>query len=75
MSQSDIQHILAMAIVAVAAWILAKRLWRQGLAFRSRPRRKPSTVKTPPAPPVSSPLIQLQIKPPVHLKRPPADDK
>lgn len=75
MSQSDIQHIVAMAIVAVAAWVIAKRLWRQGLAFRKRPRRKPTAVNKPPASPTSSPLIQVQIKPPVHLKRPPADDK
>lgn len=70
----DIQHAVAMAIVAVSAFSILRRLWRQGQAFRKRPRRKPVTAGKPSAPPASSPLIQLQVKPPVHLKRPPADD-
>jgi len=75
MPHSDIQHILAMAIVAAAAFAIFKRLWRQGQAFQSRPRRKPATGSKPSAPPAISPLIQLQLKPPAHLKRPPVDDK
>lgn len=72
MPHLDIQYVLAMAIVAVAAFAISRRLWRQALAFRRRPPRKAPTANKPPA---ASPLIQLQVKPPVHLKRPPADDK
>lgn len=75
MPHIDIQHILALAIVAVAAFYILKRLWRQALAFRSRPRRPASrTPPTQPAQPSSTPLIQLQTRPPAHLKRPPTDD-
>lgn len=76
MPPPDLQHILAMSIVAVAAFSVGRRLWRQAQGFRSRPRRRsPAAAKKPTAPPVPSPLIQLQVKPPVHLKRPPADDR
>jgi hypothetical protein len=75
MPHLDLQFILAMAIVAAAAFAILRRLWRQALAFRSRPRRKAAPADRPPAPPASSPLLQVQLKPPVHLKRPPADDQ
>lgn len=75
MPHTDIQHLVAMTIVAVAAFSILKRLWRQGQAFRSRPRRKSTAANKPSAPPASSPLIQLQLKPPAHLKRPPSDGK
>lgn len=72
----DWQQVAALAIVAVAAFIVLKRLWEQLLAFRSRPaRRKPSSstpVKAPP--PRPQPLVQIQLTPPRHMKRPSSDD-
>ncbi len=74
----DGQQIIALGIVAVAALAVGRRLWRQASAFRARPGRGdgggcdgcPSggASKTPAAPP----LMQIQTKPPVHLRRPPA---
>ena len=75
MPHLDLQHVVAMAIVAAAAFTILRRLWQQGQAFRKRPKRKAAANSRPSTPPAASPLIQLQVKPPVHLKRPPADDK
>ncbi len=76
MPHVDIQHILAMLIVAIAGFSVGRRLWRQAEGFRSRPRRRPPVAaKKPAVPPAPSPLIQLQLKPPAHLKRPHADDR
>lgn len=74
MPHLDVQHVLAMTIVSVAAYTILRRLWRQIQAFRSRPRRKAVSISKPAAPPAASPLIQLQVRPPLHLKRPPNDD-
>lgn len=78
----DGQQIVALGIVAVAAFAVARRLWGQAAAFRGRPGRAgnggsgcdgcPSggAAKTQTA---SSPLMQIQTKPSVHLRRPPAE--
>lgn len=82
----DIQQVLALSIVAVAAFFVGKCLWGQIMAFRSRPARRgsdeggcgscPSSGSSArAAKAASSPLIQLQAKPPAHLKRPSADGK
>lgn len=70
----DWQQWIAMAIVAAAAWSVGRRLWAQIAAFRTRPARRPVS-KSPPRPAPSRPetLMQIQLKPPLHLKRPPAD--
>ena len=76
----DGQQIIALGIVAVAAFAVGRRLWRQAAAFRDRPGRAggagrcdgcPSggASQTPAA---SAPLMQIQTKPPVHLRRPPS---
>ncbi|MBV9850757.1 MAG: hypothetical protein JO250_13875 [Armatimonadetes bacterium] len=69
----DWQTIIALSIVAVAAAAVARRLWAQVAAFRA-PRRRHSSPSARPMPPSSSPLIQVQLTPPAHLKRPPADE-
>jgi hypothetical protein len=72
----DWQQVAALAIVAVAAFFVLKRLWGQMMAFRSRPmRRKPSTTApAKPQPPRPQPLVQIQLTPPRHMKRPPSGD-
>ena len=71
---TDGQQIIALSIVAVAAAAVGRRLWAQVAAFRPPSRRtgQSAPAKRPAAPTASS-LIQIQRKPPVHLKRPPAD--
>lgn len=82
----DIQQVLALSIVAVAAFFVGRRIWGQVMAFRNRPTRRgpdeggcgscPSNQQSAgTAKAASSPLIQLQVKPPAHLKRPSADGK
>ncbi len=73
----DGQQIIALAIVAIAAFFVLKRMWGQLLAFRSRPmRRKPSsTAAVRPSPPRPETLVQIQLTPPRHMKRPSADEK
>ena len=82
MMHVDGQQVIALGIVAVAMFAVARRLWGQVVAFRSRPGRTgnggsgcdscPSAgaAKTRTT---SSPLMQIQTKPPVHLRRPPAE--
>ena len=67
----DWQTLTAFAIVAAAFWAVGRRLWGQFAAFRSRPPRR--RVSTAPAKPAETPLIQVQLKPPAHLKRPPSN--
>ncbi len=77
----DGQQIVALGIVAVAAFAVGRRLWGQAAAFRGRPGRTrnggsgcdgcPSSG-APKMQTTSSPLMQIQTKPPVHLRRPPA---
>ena len=78
----DGQQIIALGIVAVAASAIGRRLWGQAAAFRSRPGRGDgggcdgcpsagaSKSKAPAAP---APLMQIQTRPPLHLRRPPAE--
>ena len=68
------QQIIALGIVAVAAAAVGRRLWAQVAAFRA-PRRRAGPTAPAARPPASAPppLIQIQRKPPVHMKRPPAD--
>lgn len=78
---TDGQQIIALGIVAVAAVAVGRRLWGQVTAFRGKPGRGgaassgcegcPSSGAA--AKGASSPLIQIQAKPPVHLRRPPSE--
>jgi hypothetical protein len=73
----DWQQITALAIVAVAALAVGRRMWGQIAAFRNKPGKAsgggcegcPSSgvAKNIQAPP----LMQIQTRPPVHLRRPP----
>lgn len=71
----DWQQIAALAIVAVAAGFVFRRLWGQIMAFRSRPVRHKSSLspKAKAQPPRPQPLVQIQLSPPRHMKRPPSD--
>ena len=66
----------AWLIVTVAFWSVGRRLMGQILAFRSRPaRRRVGHCQANASPnPTVRPLIQIQVKPPAHLKRPPPWD-
>lgn len=72
----DGQQVAALAIVAVAAFFVLKRMWGQLLAFRARPaRRAPSKMAAAkPSAPRPQPLIQIQTIPPRHMKRPSQSD-
>ncbi len=74
----DWQQITAMAIVAAAASAVGRRIWSQIAAFRTKPGTSgggcdncPSsgTANAQSAP---APLMQIQTRPPVHLRRPSA---
>ena len=73
----DWQHWTALAIVAVAAWVVGRRLWVQIAAFRGRSARRktPGSPASRPAPARPETLLQIQLTPPRHMKRPPADEK
>ena len=70
----DGQQLVALGIVAVAAVAVGRRLGAQIAGVRT-PRRRPGKTAAGPRPaqPSSSPLIQVQLKPPAHMKRPPPD--
>jgi len=78
----DGQQIIALGIVAIAAFAVGRRLWGQIAAFRRRPGRTgsggggcdgcPSAGTAKPSA-TSSPLMQIQTKPPIHLRRPPSE--
>lgn len=71
---ADGQQIVALCVVAAAAVAVGRRLGAQIAAFRGPRRRAGKAGAAPHAvPPSSPPLIQVQLKPPVHLRRPPAD--
>ncbi len=74
MGHADGQQVIALGIVAAAAFAVGRRLWGQIAAFRA-PRHRTAAPRPhgKAAAPTSSPLIQIQRKPPAHLKRPPAD--
>jgi len=83
---SDGQQIIAMGIVAAAALAIGRRMWGQVAAFRTKPGRGgtaasgcdscPSNAQPAVKPRVtSSPLMQIQTKPPLHLRRPPSEGK
>ena len=74
----DWQQITALAIVAAAMGAVGRRIWSQIAAFRTKPGAAgggcdgcPSsgTAKVQAAP---TPLMQIQTRPPVHLRRPSA---
>ena len=71
----DGQTAAMFAIVAGAFYIVGRRLWGQIAAFRGRPTRHASERGAKKAAVRPPQLIQLQTRPPLHLKRPPADDK
>lgn len=74
LSGQTVQTVIALGIVAAAACAVGRRLWALIAAFgRPKHRAGKPGVNTRPAPPTSSPLIQIQRTPPAHLKRPPAD--
>ena len=74
----DWQQWAALGVVSLAALSVARRMWGQIAAFRNRPGKTgggcegcPSASVRPQ--PAASPLMQIQIKPPVHLRRPPTE--
>ena len=77
----DWQQITALAIVSLAALSVGRRMWGQVAAFRNRPGKSggacdgcPSGGSQSGSPKTaSSPLMQIQTKPPVHLRRPPSE--
>ena len=70
--QGDWQQVVTFGIVVAAAASVGRRLWGQVSAFRGRPRRRAGPAKPAAAPP--APLIQIQTRPPLHLRRPPGED-
>lgn len=73
----DWQQVTALAIVAAAMFAVGRRIWGQIAAFRTKPSKAlgkgcdgcPSgTAKS--AQSASTPLMQIQTRPPVHLRRP-----
>ena len=73
MMHVDGQQVIALGIVAAAFAVVGRRLWSQVAAFRA-PRRRRGSATPRPVPPAPGPLIQIQRRPPVHVKRPPADE-
>ncbi len=76
----DGQQIIALGIVAVAAASVGRRLWGQAAAFRRRPGRGDGggcdgcpSGGAPEAPAAPAPLMQIQARPPLHLRRPPTE--
>ncbi len=73
----DWQQITTLAIVAAASLAVGRRLWGQVAAFRAKPGKTsgggcdgcPSAgaAKAP------VPLLQISMRPPTHLRRPPAE--
>ncbi len=76
----DWQQIGALAIVAGAVLAVGRRLWEQIAAFRAKPgkpggsgcdgcasSRPAGETQAAPA------LMQIQMRPPAHLRRPPAE--
>lgn len=75
----DWQQIAALAIVVLAAFTLGRRLWGQIAAFRAKPGRSSGGCESCPGsgaaktgPAASPALMQIQIRPPAHLRRPPS---
>jgi len=75
----DWQQIGAMTVVAGAALAVGRRLWKQIAAFRAKPGKaggsgcdgcagNRASGTAPAAPPA---LMQIQTRPPAHLRRPP----
>jgi len=83
----DGQQIIALGIVAVAASAIGRRLWGQAAAFRRKPGRgdgggcdgcpsggaSKSGASKSKAPAAPAPLMQIQTRPPLHLRRPSAE--
>lgn len=70
----DWQQGAAFGIVALAALAVGRRMWGQIAAFGNRkPAKKSTRAAKKQAPPPAAPLIQIQTKPPAHLRRPPSD--
>lgn len=78
----DWQQIITLAIVAVAAYAVGRRLWSQIAAFRAKPGAFgggcAGCSSSGAAEPASghhaapTPLLQIQARPPAHLRRPPS---
>ncbi len=60
----DWQQIVALSLVALAGVAVARRMWAQIRAF-GRPKRRPPVSR----PPSETPLMQIQVRPPAHLRR------
>ena len=83
MGMVDGQQVIALGIVAVATGAVGRRIWGQVAAFRGKPGRGgasssgcegcPSSGTNAKAKTMSTPLMQIQTKPPVHLRRPPSE--
>ena len=69
----DWQQITALSIVAAAAFAVGRRLWGQIAAFRAKPGKSSGGCAGCPSsgPAKAAPLVQIQTRPPVHLRRPP----
>ena len=80
MMHIDWQQIITLAIVAVAAWAVGRRMWDQIAAFADKSGKSgggcagcPSSGAAKPASGQSpAPLLQIQARPPAHLRRPPS---
>lgn len=74
--QGDWQQVVTLGIVAAAGASVGRRLWGQASAFRTRRRAHPVKRANParPAAAPPAPLIQIQTRPPLHLRRPPGED-
>ena len=74
----DWQQITALAIVAAAMFAVGRRMWGQIAAFRTKPGKAagggcdscPSSGAGKSAQSAPAPLMQIQTRPPAHLRRP-----
>lgn len=76
----DWQQVTALAIVAAAMAAVGQRIWGQIAAFRAKSGKAagggcdncPSSGAAKSAQAAPTPLMQIQTRPPVHLRRPSA---
>ncbi len=74
----DWQQVTALAIVAAAMAAVGRRIWGQIAAFRAKPGKTsgggcdncPSNGAAKGAQAAPVPLMQIQTRPPAHLRRP-----
>ncbi len=69
----DWQQVTALAIVAAAMFAVGRRLWGQIAAFRTKPGKAAGGCDSCPSSGTAksaAPLMQIQTRPPAHLRRP-----